>query len=136
DAAPGKVYRVTDLELASRLSFFLWSSIPDDALLALAEKRRLKDPIVLDQQVRRMLADPRSDSLVTNFAGQWLYVRNLAEHKPDPDIFPEFDESLRNAFRKETELFFRNILREDRSVNELLDANYTFLNERLAEHYG
>ena len=135
-SAPGSVYRISDLELASRLSFFLWSSIPDDQLLDLAEKGKLKDPAVLEQQTRRLLLDPRADSLVTNFAGQWLYIRNLAQQKPDPDIFPEFDESLRQSFQRETELFFQNILRQDRSVMELLDANYSFLNQRLAEHYG
>jgi cytochrome c551/c552 len=134
--APGSVYRISDLELASRLSFFLWSTVPDGQLLELAEKGALHDPAVLDRQVRRMLDDPRADSLVSNFAGQWLYIRNLAQQKPDADIFPEFDESLRHSFQRETELFFQNILREDRSVMELLDANYTFLNERLAEHYG
>ncbi len=134
--AAASVYRISDFELASRLSFFLWSSVPDDQLLDLAEKGKLKDPAVLDRQVRRLLDDPRGDSLVSNFAGQWLYIRNLAQQKPDPDAFPEFDESLRQAFRQETELFFRNIVREDRSVMELLDANYTFLNQRLAEHYG
>lgn len=135
-AAPGTVYRINDLELASRLSFFLWSTVPDDQLLDLAEKGKLKDAAVLEQQVRRMLDDPRSEALVSNFAGQWLYVRNLSQQKPDPDVFPEFDESLRQSFQRETELFFQNILREDRSVMELLDANYTFLNQRLAEHYG
>jgi hypothetical protein len=135
-SAPGSVYRISDLELASRLSFFLWSTGPDDQLLDLAEKGTLKDPAVLDQQVRRLLDDPRAESLVTNFAGQWLYIRNLTQMKPDPDIFPEFDESLRQSFQRETELFFQNILREDRSVMELLDANYSFLNQRLAEHYG
>ena len=135
-AAPGGTYRISDLELASRLSFFLWSSVPDEQLLDLAEKGKLKDAAVLDQQVRRLLDDPRSDALVSNFAGQWLYIRNLAQQKPDPDIFPEFDESLRQSFGRETELFFQNILREDRSVMELLDANYSFLNQRLAEHYG
>jgi Protein of unknown function (DUF1592)/Protein of unknown function (DUF1588)/Protein of unknown function (DUF1585) len=118
------------------LSFFLWSTVPDDQLLDLAEQGRLKDPAVLDQQVRRLLDDPRAESLVTNFAGQWLYIRNLAQQKPDPDVFPDFDESLRQSFQRETELFFQNIVREDRSVMELLDANYTFLNQRLAEHYG
>jgi hypothetical protein len=135
-SAPGSVYRISDLELASRLSFFLWSSVPDDQLLDLAEKGKLQDPAVLAQQTRRLLDDPRADSLVSNFAGQWLYIRNLAQLKPDPDIFPEFDESLRQSFQRETELFFQNILREDRSVMELLDANYSFLNQRLAEHYG
>ncbi len=135
-AAPGSVYRVSDIDLASRLSFFLWSSVPDDQLLDLAEKGKLKDPAVLDQQIRRLLDDPRSNSLVSNFAGQWLFIRALAQQKPDPDAFPEFDESLRQAFQQETELFFQSILREDRSALELLDANYTFLNQRLAEHYG
>ena len=135
-STPGSVYRVGDFELASRLSFFLWSSVPDDQLLDLAEKGKLKDPAVLEKQVRRLLDDPRSSSLVANFAGQWLYIRNLAQQKPDPDAFPEFDDSLRQAFRQETELFFQNILREDCSVMDLLDANYTFLNQRLAEHYG
>jgi cytochrome c553 len=135
-SATASVYRIGDLELASRLSFFLWSTVPDDQLLLLAEKGKLHDPAVLDAQVRRLLDDPRAESLVTNFAGQWLYIRNLTQMKPDPDIFPEFDESLRQSFQRETELFFQNILREDRSVMELLDANYTFLNQRLAEHYG
>jgi hypothetical protein len=139
--APGSVYRISDLELASRLSFFLWSTVPDDQLLELAEKGKLKDPAVLDQQVHRLLDDPRAESLVSNFAGQWLYIRNLAQQKPDPDVFPEFDESLRQSFQRETELFFQNIVREDRSVMELLDANYTFLNApggalRHSEYYG
>ena len=135
-SGPASVYRITGLELASRLSFFLWSSIPDGQLLDLAEKGKLKDPVVLEQQVRRMLDDPRSESLVGNFAGQWLFLRGLSQIKPDQDAFPEFDESLRQSFQKETELLFQNILREDASVIELLDANYTFLNQRLAEHYG
>ena len=135
-ARPGSVYRISDWELASRLAFFLWSSVPDDQLLDLAEQGRLKDPAVLEQQMRRLLDDPRSESLVSNFAGQWLYTRGLEQQKPDPDAFPEFDESLRQSFQRETELFFQNILREDRSLMELLDANYTFLNQRLAEHYG
>jgi hypothetical protein len=135
-SAPGTVYRIGDFELASRLSFFLWSSIPDDQLLNLAEQGKLKDASVLQQQVRRMLDDPKSQSLVDNFAGQWLYLRNLQLSRPDPDAFPEFDESLRQAFRTETSLFFQNVFREDHSVLELLDANYTFLNQRLAQHYG
>ena len=135
DAGPGTVFRVSDFELASRLSFFLWSSIPDDQLLALAEQGKLKDPATLDVQVRRMLADPRSDALVHNFAGQWLSLRNLAVSKPDPDLFPEYDESLERSFGAETELFFDHLLREDRSALELLDANYSFLNQRLAEQY-
>jgi cytochrome c551/c552 len=136
NAAPGTVYRLSDFELASRLSFFLWSSIPDDQLLELAAKGALHDPEVLGAQVRRMLDDPRSNALVTNFAGQWLYLRNLQVAAPDPEAFPEYDDGLRDAFRKETELFFADILREDRSVLDLLGANYTFLNQRLAEHYG
>jgi hypothetical protein len=134
--AAGTVYRLNDYELASRLSFFLWSSIPDDELLTLADAGKLKDDAVLQKQVRRMLDDPRSQALVDNFAGQWLYLRNLAVARPDPDAFPDFDDSLRDAFRMETSLFFQNILREDHSIFELLDAKYTFLNQRLAEHYG
>ena len=134
-AAPGTVYRIADVELASRLSFFLWSSLPDNALLATAEAGKLHDTAALEAQVRRMLADPRSDALVTNFAGQWLSLRNLAVVKPDPEVFPEFDDSLRRSFREETELFFTHLLREDCSILELLDANYSFLNQRLAEHY-
>ncbi|MBC7928180.1 MAG: DUF1592 domain-containing protein, partial [Bryobacteraceae bacterium] len=133
---PGSAYAVSDLELASRLSFFLWSSIPDDELLDVAVKGKLKTPAVLDQQVRRMLADSRSRALVSNFAEQWLYLRNLASATPDMRLFPDFDDNLRQAFRRETELFFESILREDRSVLELLTANYTFVNERLAKHYG
>ncbi|HEY1496688.1 MAG TPA: DUF1592 domain-containing protein [Candidatus Solibacter sp.] len=136
NAAPGSVYRISDFEFASRLSFFLWSSVPDDTLLDLAEKKKLRDPAVLTAQLRRMLDDPRADSLVSNFSGQWLYTRALSQQKPDPDAFPEFDESLRAGFQHETELFFQNILREDRPLLELLDANYTFVNQRLAEHYG
>lgn len=135
-AAPGTAYHISDYELASRLSFFLWSSIPDDDLLSLAEKGKLRDRAVLEQQVRRMLEDSRSQALVSNFAGQWLQLRNLTTVKPDPQAFAEFDESLRRSFEQETEMFFESVLREDRSVLDLLDANYTFLNERLAEHYG
>ncbi len=135
-AAPGTVYRLNDFELASRLSFFLWSSIPDDELLTLAEQRKLRDPVVLQRQVRRLLDDPRSQAFVANFGGQWLHLRNLETITPDPDVYPGFDESLRLAFRRETELFFDSVLRENRSVLELLDADYTFLNQRLAEHYG
>jgi uncharacterized protein DUF1592/uncharacterized protein DUF1588/uncharacterized protein DUF1587/uncharacterized protein DUF1595/uncharacterized protein DUF1585 len=136
DALPDAPYRVSDVELASRLSFFLWSSIPDDQLLNLAESGKLKDPAIFEQQVRRMLRDPRSKSLVTNFASQWLYLRNLGSKTPDPKLFPEFDDNLRQAFQQETELFLESTLREDQSVLRLLDANYTFLNERLARHYG
>ena len=134
-AEKGRPYRVSDLELASRLSFFLWSSIPDDQLLDLAERGRLKNQTVLEQQVRRMLADPRSEALISNFAGQWLHLRNVEATKPDPFIFP-FDEFLRQAFMDETDLFVASIFREDRSLLDLLTADYTFVNERLAEHYG
>jgi hypothetical protein len=134
--APNNTYRLSDLELASRVSFFLWSSIPDDELLDAAIKGKLRSPAVLEQQVRRMLADSRSRALVSNFAEQWLYLRNLASATPDMRLFPDFDDNLRQAFRKETELFFESIMREDRSVLDLLRANYTFVNERLAKHYG
>ena len=134
--AANTAYRVSDLELASRLSFFLWSSIPDDELLDAAAHGKLRDPAVLEHQVRRMLADPRSGALVNNFAEQWLYLRNLDSAHPDMRFFPDFDDNLRQAFRRETELFFESIMREDRSVLDLLRANYTFLNERLAKHYG
>jgi hypothetical protein len=129
-------YRVSDLELASRLSFFLWSSIPDDELLDVAARGKLRTPAVLEQQVKRMLADARSQALVNNFADQWLYLRNLASTTPDMRTFPDFDDNLRRAFRKETELFFESIMREDRNVLDLLSANYTFVNGRLAKHYG
>ncbi len=136
DRPGAAAYRISDYELASRLSFFLWSSLPDDELLKQADAGKLKDPAVLRRQVRRMLDDRRSRALVSNFAGQWLFLRNLATTKPDPLDFPEFDESLRRSMERETEMFFESILREDRSVLDLLDANYTFLNQRLAEHYG
>ena len=129
-------YRISDLELASRLSFFLWSSIPDDELLNLAAQGKLKDHAVLEQQTRRMLKDPRSRTLVTNFAGQWLFLRDLRNSLPDSNAYPDFDDNLRQAFRRETELLFDSIVREDRSVVDLLAADYTFLNERLAKHYG
>jgi hypothetical protein len=135
NVAADTAYRISDLELASRLSFFLWSSIPDDELLDVAERGRLGDPAVLEEQARRMLADSRSDALVSNFAGQWLYLRNMRTVVPDPDVFPDFDENLREAFQRQTELFFESIVRENRSVLDLLDADYTFLNERLARHY-
>jgi Protein of unknown function (DUF1592)/Protein of unknown function (DUF1588)/Protein of unknown function (DUF1585)/Protein of unknown function (DUF1595)/Protein of unknown function (DUF1587)/Planctomycete cytochrome C len=135
DVAPNSAYRIPDIQLASRLSFFLWSSIPDDALLDLAERGELSRPEVLEHQVRRMLADPRSQSLVSNFAGQWLHLRNLDSMTPDLRLFPDFDDNLRQAFRRETELLFESILREDRSVLDLLRSDYTFLNERLAKHY-
>ena len=136
DAAPGAPYPVSDLTLASRLSFFLWSSIPDEALLDAAVRGELRDPGVLDGHVRRMLADPRSSALVENFAGQWLLLRNIPAVTPDPNLFPTFDENLRAAFRRESELFVAHVIREDRSLVDLLDADYTFVNERLAAHYG
>ena len=129
-------YRVSDVELASRLSFFLWSSVPDDELLDLAIAGTLNRPATLERQVKRMLASPKAEALVTNFAGQWLYLRNLAAVSPDARTFPDFDDNLRQAFRRETELFVESIMREDRSSLDLLRANYTFVNERLAKHYG
>jgi len=135
-ASSGSAYRVSDLELASRLSFFLWSSIPDDELLGLAERDKLRERAVLERQVARMLADPRATTLVSNFVAQWLYLRNVASVLPDPAAFPDFDENLRAALARETDLFFESMLREDRSLLDLLRADYTFLNERLARHYG
>jgi hypothetical protein len=132
----GQSYRVSDLELASRLSFFLWSSIPDEELITVAAQGRLGQPAVLEQQIRRMLADSRSDALVTNFAQQLLYLRNLPATSPDGIFYPNWDDELRQAFRRESELFFESILREDRNVLDLLTADYTFVNERLARHYG
>ena len=134
--AVGSVYPAADLTLASRLSFFIWSSLPDDELLTLAEQRRLSEPDVFDAQLARMLADPKATQLIENFAGQWLFLRNLRSARPDVDTFPNFDENLRRAMRRETELFFESIVREDRSVVELLNADYTYVNQRLAEHYG
>ena len=136
DAAAGAPYRIADLDLASRLSFFLWSSIPDDELVDLAARGELSDPAALGRQVRRMLADTRSQALVENFAGQWLYLRNLRSITPDTTRFPAFDDNLRQALRRETELLFVSQLREDRGVHDLLRADYTFVNERLARHYG
>jgi hypothetical protein len=137
DVPGGSSHAISDVELASRLSFFLWSSIPDDELLELGEAGRLRDPRVLEEQVRRMVADERSDALVSNFTGQWLQLRNLELRViPDLLLFPDFDDNLRKAFRRETELLFANVLRERRSTLELLDADYTFVNERLARHYG
>ena len=136
DLEDGEIYRITDLELASRLSFFLWSSIPDDELITLAADNRLSDPAVLEAQVRRMLDDPRADALVQNFGQQWLYLRNLPTTSPDGIFFPDWDAELRQAFKQETELLFESIIREDRSILTLLDADYTFVNERLAKHYG
>lgn len=132
----GTPYRISDFELASRLSFFLWSSIPDEPLLSLAESKQLHDPGVLHAQVDRMLRDDRSQSLVNNFAAQWLYLRNLDSFRPDMRLFPDFDDNLRKALRRETELLFKHVLQEDRSVLELIRSDTTFLNERLAKHYG
>ena len=136
DVAPGAVYPVSDLELASRLSFFLWSSLPDEELMELAESGSLQDPDTLEAQTRRMLADDRSGALVRNFAGQWLILRNLRGVVPDAVVFPEFDENLREAFERETELFVESLIRDDASVLDFLAADYTYANERLAEHYG
>ena len=134
--APGAAYRVSDLELASRLSFFLWSSLPDDALIYAAVRGELRQPAMLERQVRRMLADARARNLVRNFAGQWLHLHKLEAASPDARLFVDFDDNLRQALRRETELFVESILQEDRSVTELLRSDYTFLNERLAKHYG
>ena len=135
-SAPGSVHRISDTELATRLSFFLWSSIPDDQLLSVAQQGKLRNPAVLKQQVARMLADPRAKALTQNFAGQWLYLRKLEYQKPDRRVFPDFDQRLRLAMETETEMFFDNVVHENRSVLDFLDADYTFLNQRLAEHYG
>lgn len=136
NVAPATDYELSDLELASRLSFFLWSSIPDEELLSIAERGELQNPDILEAQTQRMLGDPRSSALVKNFASQWLYLRNLRSLVPDAVEFPEFDENLRNAFRQESELYFESLLRDDRSVLDLLGAGYTYVNERLAKHYG
>jgi hypothetical protein len=136
NVAPGAVYRVSDVELASRLSFFLWSSIPDDELLADAIAGRLKNVSVLERHARRMLADPKAQALVTNFAGQWLHLRNVRNVQPNSDAFPDFDDNLRRGFQRETELLVESLIREDRSVIDLLRADYTFVNERVARHYG
>ena len=136
DLAPGEIYRISDLELASRLSFFLWSSLPDDELVELAAQNRLSEPDVLEAQVHRMLADARSESLIENFVQQWLYLRNLDSTAPAQTVFPDWDDELRESFRRETELLVEHIMREDRDVLEILTADYTFVNERLATHYG
>ncbi len=122
---PAPAIRLSDFELASRLSFFLWSSIPDDELLHLASEGKLRNPAVLDREVRRMLADPKAQALVANFAGQWLQLRNLRNVQPNSDLFPDFDDNLRQSFRRETELLFESIVQEDRSVLDLLTADYT-----------
>ncbi|HYR84217.1 MAG TPA: DUF1592 domain-containing protein [Terriglobia bacterium] len=134
--AVGQTYRISDLELASRLSFFLWSSIPDDELINMASQGKLSNPTILEQQVKRMLADPRSEAMVSNFAAQWLYLRNLKATSPVATSYPDWDDSLRQAFRRETELLFESVMREDRSVLDFLTADYTFVNDRLARHYG
>jgi hypothetical protein len=136
DSAPGVVHRVSDMELASRLSFFLWSSIPDDRLIEVAGQGGLKRPEIFEREVRRMLADPKASALVENFAGQWLRLRNVRNVSPNSDLFPDFDDSLRQSFRRETELFFESVLKEDRNVLDLMNGDYTFINERLARHYG
>jgi len=135
-AQPGSVHRLSDLELASRLSFFLWSSIPDETLLQVAEKGQLSDPTVLKQQVERMLKSRKAEALTKNFGAQWLYLRNLEYQRPDFDLFPNFDARLRSAMQQETEMFFSSIVRQNGSVLDFLDSDYTFLNQRLAEHYG
>jgi hypothetical protein len=136
EAQPDRPQRISNIELASRLSFFLWSTGPDTELMNLAVGGRLRDAAVLDAQVRRMLADPRSEALAINFAGQWLNLRGMASVGPLPQIYPDFDDNLRYAIRREAELFFDSIVREDRSITDLLTADYTFVNERLATHYG
>jgi len=135
-AKPGQAYRISDIDLASRLSFFLWSTSPDEQLMKVAAEGRLKNPAVLEQQVRRMLADPKADALGTNFAGQWLNLRGLQSSGPLPLVYPDFDDPLRQAMRREVEMLFDSIVRDDRSVLDLLTANDTFVNERLAKHYG
>jgi len=135
-ATPGSVHRISDVELATRLSYFLWSSMPDDELLAVAESGKLSDPSVMEAQVRRMLADARAQALVKNFVGQWLFLSNIPRVQPDSTAFPNFDDNLREALEQETELLVESTLREDRSVADLLKTDYTFLNQRLAEHYG
>jgi hypothetical protein len=135
-AAAPAIHRISDIELASRLSFFLWSTIPDDDLLRVAEQGRLKDPVVLEQQVRRMLKDARSQALVTNFSGQWLFLRELKNRNPDLLVYPDFDDNLRQAFQRETELLVASVVREDRNVFDLMNADFTYVNERLARHYG
>jgi len=136
DPTPGAVHAISDLELASRLSFFLWSSIPDERLLQLASSGTLKRPAVLEGEVRRMLADAKSQAMIDNFAGQWLRLRNVRNVSPNSDLFPDFDDNLRQAFRRETEMLFESVVREDRNVVDLMTADYTFVNERLARHYG
>src|SRR3989442_8760564 len=134
--AAGQTYRISDIDLASRLTFFLWSSPPDEALLKVAQQGRLREPAVLEQQVRRMLAHPKANALAVNFAGQWLNLRGLDSVAPVSLLYPDFDDPLRQAMRTEVEMLFDSIVRENRSITELLTADYTFVNERLAVHYG
>src|SRR5262249_1988925 len=134
--ATGATYAVPDFELASRLSFFLWSTVPDDELINVAAAGQLHQPATLERQIRRMLADSKSKALVDNFASQWLFLRNLQSFIPDSDEFPNFDDNLRQAMRTETTMFVESIMREDRNVLDLLTADYTFVNQRLARHYG
>jgi hypothetical protein len=134
-AKPGSIFKLNNTQIASRLSFFLWSSVPDQELLTAAEQGKLSDPKSLEHEVRRMLADPRAKTLTTNFAFEWLKIRDMNALEPDPYVYPAFDASLRNAFRKEMEMFVGSVFQEDRSVIDLMNANYTFVNERLAEHY-
>ena len=133
---PNENYKISDVELASRLSFFLWSGAPDDELLSLAEQERLRDPQILKNQVARMMNDEKADAFIKNFVGQWLYLRNLDNVYPLPAAFPEFDDNLRLSFKQETEMFFEEQIRENHSLLELFTANYSFLNQRLADHYG
>ncbi|MCA1585433.1 MAG: DUF1592 domain-containing protein, partial [Acidobacteria bacterium] len=133
---PGATYRIADVDLASRLSFFLWGTAPDKELLTVAEQGKLSDRAALERQVRRMLADPRSEALSTRFAAQWLRLQDVDKVHPDPNFFPNFDENLAAAMRRETELFFDSLVRDDRSLLDLFQADYTFVNERLARHYG
>jgi len=136
DNVSSSIHRISDIELASRLSFFLWSSIPDDQLLTTATAGKLKSPEGLEREVRRMLADPKSEALTENFAGQWLRLRNLRNVLPNTDLFPDFDDNLRQSMRRETELLFASVIREDRGILDLMTADYSFINERLARHYG
>jgi hypothetical protein len=135
-SAPGSVHPINDLEFASRLALFLWSSLPDEELVALAARQKLHEPKELERQVARMLADPRAESLTSDFAGQWLYLRNLDYQRPDVFLYPNFDTRLRSAMKRESELFFSAVVRENRSILDFISADYTFLNQRLAEHYG
>src|SRR6185295_5456258 len=135
-ARPGGIYRVADIDLASRLSFFLWGTLPDQELLTLASQNRLSAPGMLEKQAKRMLADPRAEALGSRFAAQWLRLQDVDKVHPDPNFYPDYDDNLAAAMRRETELFFNHLVREDRSLLDLFRADYTFVNERLARHYG